>query len=560
MLTMFSSRHEPNSLAQTEKLCCNGVMKHKLPVGIQDFVGIREDGCYYVDKTALIHTLVNGSGKTFFLSRPRRFGKSLLCSTLGALFDGRRELFAASAAQPALAIDSLEWDWKKHPVIRIDLSPGNYERGVNELLATINTALGLCARKYGVALEGDTISAQFMRLINTLREKAGEKVVVIIDEYDKPLLSTIDEPALHKEMRSTLKGFYSVLKATDGDLRFTFLTGVTKFSHVSVFSDLNHITDISLEPRYAELCGITQEELERNFADEISEIIQNKGTKRETYLMEVKQFYNGYRFSRKPLTVYNPYGLLKHFYSGGEFLPFWFESGTPTFLIKLIENQHINILDLGKQTVRYADLGKYDVETMQAVPVLYQSGYLTINEYNSEEDVFSLDYPNAEVRASFAESLAEKYLRVPDENLSAFIINFISAIYKGNVDYMMNALKPLIASIPHDLITKNENENYYQTVIHLVFTMMGLQCRSEVRIADGRIDTLLETSKFVYCFEFKLEGSAQTALAQIDSKDYLLPWRGRGKKLFKVGVNFDREKRNISEWKVEIKEKASDND
>jgi hypothetical protein len=207
---------------------------------------------------------------------------------------------------------------------------------------------------------------------------------------------------------------------------------------------------------------------------------------------------------------------------------------------------------LGKQTARYADFGKYDVETMQAVPVLYQSGYLTISGYNNEESIFTLDYPNAEVRASFAESLTEKYLRVPDQNLSAFIVNFMAAIYKGKVDDMMNALKPFMVSIPYDLITKNENENYYQTVIHLVFTMMGLQCRSEVRTADGRIDTLVETSNFVYCFEFKLDGTAQAALNQIDSKDYLLPWQDSGKKLIKVGVNFDREKRNIGEWQVRV--------
>ncbi|MDR3334372.1 MAG: AAA family ATPase [Treponema sp.] len=407
-------------------------MKRRLPLGIQDFAKIREGGYCYVDKTARIHDLLTGSGSQFFLSRPRRFGKSLLCSTLGVIFEGKRELFSG------LAIDSLDWEWKKRPVIRFDLNPGDYVRGINELFATINMALDLCAEKYGVPCEGETISAQFTRLIYKLWEKFGEKVVVVIDEYDKPLLSTIDHKELHETMRSALKGFYSVLKSSDAYLEFVFLTGVTKFAQVSVFSDLNHLTDLSLDPPYSDLCGITQEELEQDFAPEIDEIIQNGTRDRERYLAELKRFYNGYRFSRKPVTVYNPFGLLNHFDKGGDFLPYWFETGTPAFLIKLIEKQNIDIVNLGKLTVRYDDFRKYDGENMEAVPVLYQSGYLTIAGYNEERNIFSLDYPNEEVRGSFAESLIEKYLRVPGQNLHAFIVRFSNAIYDGDVDGILN--------------------------------------------------------------------------------------------------------------------------
>jgi hypothetical protein len=519
-------------------------MKRRLPLGIQSFAKIREGNYVYVDKTARIYELIIGSLSQVFLSRPRRFGKSLLCSTLRALFEGRRELFNA------LAIDSADWEWKKHPVIHIDLNAGNYSNGVITLNEQVNVSLGFCEQDYEIAGTAEhEIAVRFRRLIKNLAGQSNEKVVVIIDEYDKPLLSTIDYPQLHTEMRDALKGFYSVLKSADEYLRFVFFTGVTKFSQVSIFSDLNQLADISLDPRYCDLCGITQEEMERDFGPEIDGIVREGGKDREEYIGKLKRFYNGYRFSKNPLTVYNPFGLLNHFDKGGEFSSYWYSSATPTFLIKLIENQHIDVLHLGEQTVHSSAFHKYDVETMEAVPVLYQSGYLTIVDYDDEQNSYALDFPNEEVRASFAESLVEKYLHVGGENLNSFIMRFLGSLIKGDVDGIMDALKPFFASIPYDLIANTEN--YYQTVIHLVFTMLGLQCRSEVRIAAGRIDTLVETKKFVYCFEFKLEGTAEEAIAQIDTKDYLLPWSGSGKKLFKIGVDFDKEKRNIGEYVFE---------
>jgi hypothetical protein len=290
--------------------------------------------------------------------------------------------------------------------------------------------------------------------------------------------------------------------------------------------------------------------MERDFAPEIDEIVCGGelyvGKDRAEYLAKLKRFYNGYRFSEKPLTVYNPFGLLNHFDQSGRFASYWYSSATPTFLIKLIENQHIDVLHLGEQTIPAIAFHKYDVETMEALPVLYQSGYLTIVDYDEEQNCYALDFPNDEVRCSFAESLVEKYLHVGGENLNTFIMRFLGSLVKGDVEGIMNALKSFFASIPYDLIANTEN--YYQTVIHLIFTMLGLQCRSEVRIAAGRIDTLVETKKNVYCFEFKLNGTAEDALKQIDSKEYLLPWQESGKKLFKVGVDFDKKKRNIGEY------------
>jgi hypothetical protein len=355
-------------------------------------------------------------------------------------------------------------------------------------------------------------------------------------------------------MRSALKAFYGVLKSYDEYLKFVFLTGVTKFAQVSVFSDLNNLKDISLEPRYGDLCGITQEELERDFSEEIQQVLQTNKLDRQTYLVALKRFYNGYRFSKNPLTVYNPFGLLNHFDNSGSFESYWYATGTPTFLIKLIEEQKIDVLNLEHESVMAENFYQFNSNTMEAVPVLYQSGYLTIVDYEDEWHEFTLNYPNEEVRASFAQSLITQYINTPDSTVRSLASTLPKALQKGDIDAAMNALIPFFAAIPYDLTIRNEK--YYQTVVHLVFRMLGLYCQSEVKIAAGRIDSLVETKNFVYCFEFKLHGAngsagtADAALAQIDSKEYLLPWQGSGKTLVKVGVAFDCEKRNIGEWKT----------
>jgi len=494
-----------------------------------------------VDKTAHIHRLISGSEGAFFLSRPRRFGKSLLCSTLEAVFEGKRELFTG------LSLDSLEWEWEKHPVIRLDLNAGVYSNGVEALYSALSRELKREARKLEVILDEDGCINQLASLIEKSCEKTSQKAVVIIDEYDKPMLSTIDEPEIHKQIRAELKGFYGVLKSYDKYLKFVFLTGVTKFAHVSIFSDLNHLTDLTLDPHYADICGITQEELEHCFDPEITSILERTEKDRVEYLDELRRFYNGYRFSKKQLKVYNPFGLLKHFGSG-EFASYWYETGTPTFLVKLIAAQKLNIINLGNMQVGDRDFRKFDIETMRAEPLLYQSGYLTVKDHDDESNLYTLDFPNIEVRSCFANSLLEQYLQTSDETAGGLNVCLLQALLKGNVEEAVNALRRFFAVIPYDII--KDTENYYQTAVHLIFTMLGFNCRSEVRIASGRIDTLVETKNFVYCFEFKLNGSAEEALAQIDTKEYLLPWEGSGKKLFKVGISFDHDKRNIGEWKA----------
>jgi hypothetical protein len=512
--------------------------KRRLPLGVQTFSKLRELDCVYVDKTEHIYRLVTETTAPVFLTRPRRFGKSLLCSTLAALFEGRRALFAG------LAIDSLDWEWKEHPVIHIDLNPANYLDGMTELLATINTTFEDCESKYGVTGTSTTVADRFRRLIQNIARKFNEKAVVIIDEYDKPLLDTINGGVLHEELKNMLRGFYGVLKSCDRYLRFVFLTGVTKFSQVSIFSQLNNLKDISLNPAYCDICGVTQAEMEKYFSPEIRRITAENGLDRRDYLDKLKRFYNGYRFSKKDVTVYNPFGLLNHFDNDGDFEAYWFATGTPSFLIKLIDTQKIDILRMEKTKVSAVNFQKFDAENMDALAVLYQSGYLSITGYDGDSGVYFLDYPNEEVRSAFAKSLLDYFSGVPENQYAQNDAAF--ALSNGDVDGAMNALRTIFASIPYGIHLKDER--YYHTITHLVFRMLGLFSLSEIQTAEGRIDTLVETNRYVYCFEFKLNGSAGEALAQIERKEYLLPWHGSGKKLFKVGVSFDYEKRNIKEW------------
>jgi hypothetical protein len=427
---------------------------------------------------------------------------------------------------------------------------------VERLDALLHNALFEIAKSAGLSLRGSFLEGQFGNLIKDMAEQTGQKTVVIIDEYDKPLLSTIDKPGVHEEIRNALKAFYGVFKSSDAFLRLVFLTGVTKFSQVSVFSDLNNLTDISLNPDFCDLCGITQGELEANFRSEIDQVAREKNIGKAGYLARLKQFYNGYRFSKKEETVYNPFGLLNHFFNHGDLETYWFSTGTPAFLIKLIRQQNINILDMEKSALTLAALQEFNVDNMDALAVLYQSGYLTIAGYDEEFNKYTLDYPNEEVRSAFAGALLEEYIHASARDVNTLAVKLPKALAKGDIEGAMNMLPPLFASIPYDIQLKDER--YYQTVVHLVFRMMGLYCRSEVRIAAGRIDTLVETKEAVYCFEFKLNGTAEEALKQIDSKKYLLPWRGSGKHLVKVGVSFDYEKRNIGEWRAVTEQVKAD--
>ncbi|MDR1830638.1 MAG: ATP-binding protein [Candidatus Fibromonas sp.] len=513
----------------------------QLPTGRQVFENIRKEKLLYVDKTALLYNLITQGRTQFFLSRPRRFGKTLLCYTLKSIFEGKKELFKG------LAISKTKWKWEKYPVIKLDMSDGAYGEGISGCKEAVMKQLFYSAQNLGIEFSGETSSSAFKSLILDSAKKYGKPAVVIIDEYDNPLLSVIDKKEAFNDVRIFLRDFYKVVKANENDLRFTFITGITKFAQVSVFSALNNLTDMTLDPEYSTLLGITQEELEKDFADYIEKWAKEYGGKKK-YIEKLKDSYNGYRFTENPQTVYNPFCLLKHFDSG-KFQKFWFETATPSYLINLLDSQKIDILNIKDFSVATDDFKKYDSDNMDAVPVLYQSGYLTVKDYDKESDSYILGYPNKEVESAFASELATKYLKVPGSEKSSFAANVTKWLYVGEPEKIIaDGFIPFMASIPYSITIPKEK--YFQTIFHIIFNIFGFQCRSEVQIATGRIDSILETPKFVYCFEFKLKGTAAEALKQIDSREYLTPWKGKGKTLFKIGVSFDHKKRKIKEWKI----------
>ncbi|MDR3108684.1 MAG: ATP-binding protein [Planctomycetaceae bacterium] len=515
----------------------------KLPFGIQNFEKLRNLNCLYVDKTKQIYDMITNNSGVVFLARPRRFGKSLICSAIGAVFDNKRELFKG------LYIDASDWEWETYPVIRIDLNAGNYYDGQIALYSTIDCALKSCSRQYGIPLEGSSSSEKFSTLIECLYTKFSKPVVVIIDEYDKPLLSTIDKPEICEQLRTALKGFYGVLKTSDQYLKFVFLTGVTKFSQVSVFSDLNQVNDISFDEDYADICGITQEELEQNFEPFFDAAMKENELDREGYLGKLKLFYNGYRFTDKPIKVYNPFGLINHFTKKYKFQSFWYNTGTPAFLMKLLSEQKIDLVNLEKIEVGVNEFVNFSIDKLDALPILYQTGYLTIINFNKDENFYTFDYPNLEVKTAFADSLMKDYFGCRGTEQSSFVAKVPRLLRAGDIDEVMEHIQSFLAGIPYDLAIANER--YYQTVIHVLFRMLGFDTDSEIRIAKGRLDTKVETKNNVYCFEFKLNGTAQDAINQINTKDYLTPWLKSGKKLFKIGVKFDCEERNVTDWIIE---------
>jgi hypothetical protein len=408
------------------------------------------------------------------------------------------------------------------------------------------------AKDRGIELPLADCARQFGHLLRQCCEQAGERVVVVIDEYDRPWLHWIHKPEVCTEVRDRLRDFYGVLKSCTDYLRFVFITGVTKFSHVSIFSGLNHLTDLSFDKDFAEVCGFSQAEVERDFAPEIEEVCRCAGLSKAQYLEKLRTFYNGYRFSKKPTTVYNPFGLLHHFRTRGEFEEYWYSTGTPTFLAKLLADGRIPTVDNQRKSVSLKDFGTFEIDNIDPLPLLYQTGYLTITDYDTVSRRYTLDFPNGEVRSSFYEALLVQHVTLRGGSVYRLDTALFGALAAGNIEVAMDALEEFVGAIPYDITIKSER--YYHTLVHLIFSLIGLRCRSEVRIAKGRIDTVVEMDKHVYLFEFKIDKSAEEALAQINSKKYALPWRGTGKKVFKVGVNINTSERNIDGWKFETVE------
>ena len=517
-----------------------------LPLGVQDFKKLRDGNYLYIDKTALIHTLTH-TNTAVFLSRPRRFGKSLLLSTLKYYFQGKRELFRG------LAIEVQEQDWTEYPVLYFDFNGQNYTYAAG-LDDVIENHLAPWEKEYGCERIAKTPAVRFENVIRAASEKTGKRVVVLVDEYDKPLLETMTvHPEIEEANRAAFKGVFGVLKKMDAYLKFYMFTGVTKFSKVSIFSDLNQLSDISLNPAYNNLCGISQGELEKAFPAYIQQLSAASLCTERECLAELKRLYDGYHFSATGEGMYNPYSLLHCFAESG-FGSYWFESGTPTFLINKLKSSGFDVRRFTEETkISESALKDYRPENLDPTPLFYQSGYLTIKGWNPRQRSYKLGFPNAEVKYGFLNSLAPTYLHIEDK-LTPFDIDLLDdAVEAGDTDGMRNWFTALFALLPYPAGADAESvtEQNFQNVIFMALTMMGKYARTEVHGAKGRADCILETADYVYVFEFKRDVSAAEALRQIEEQGYARAYAADTRKLFKIGVSFSSAERNITEWSVQ---------
>jgi hypothetical protein len=512
-----------------------------LPIGVQNFEKLRRDGYLYVDKTALMYRLAH-EGCYYFLSRPRRFGKSMLISTLHAYFAGQKDLFEG------LAIEQLEREWTVHPVLHLDLNM--IKKGDDQALnSLLNDALCEWEERYGTRPSENTFSLRFRGVIRRAFQQTGQPVVILVDEYDKPLLQTIDNEALQEDYRSTLKDFYGVLKTEDKSICFALLTGVTKFSKVSVFSDLNNLEDISMSAVYASLCGITDEELDTQFVPYVQRLADALGQAYHEVREELRLRYDGYHFSEDSIGIYNPFSLLNTF-KKNVFNNYWFETGTPSYLVYLLQKYHYNLEHMASVECDSDALNSIDPQSKSPIPVIYQSGYLTIKDFDPEFALYTLGFPNREVEDGFLKFLLPYYSSIDNTQSTSYITRFVKEIRAGQTDAFLKRLSILFADTPYELV--KDLENHYQNVLFIVTKLLGFYVRAEYHTSEGRIDLLLQTADFTYVMEFKLDGTAEEALRQIEEKHYAQPFEGDAhRKLVKVGVNFSSVTRDIERWVVE---------
>lgn len=511
------------------------------PIGIQNFEKIRTDGYFYIDKTALIYQMVK-TGSYYLLSRPRRFGKSLLISTLEAYFLGKKELFEG------LAMEKLEKDWITYPIFHMDLNTEKYDTR-ESLDSILNFTLEKWEQQYGTAPSETTFALRFRGLIERAYKQTGQRVVILIDEYDKPMLQAIGNEELQKEFRNTMKAFYSVLKTMDGCIQFAFLTGVTKFGKVSVFSDLNNLDDISMRNQYIDICGVSEKELHDDLEIELHELADIKGVSYHEICDKLREYYDGYHFTHNSIGIYNPFSLLNTF-KYKEFGSYWFETGTPTYLVELLKKHHYDLRRMAHEETSISVLNSIDSASDNPIPVIYQSGYLTIKGYDEEFGIYSLGFPNREVEEGFIKFLLPFYANTNAVESEFEIQKFVREIRIGDYDSFFRRLRSFFADTPYELI--RDLELHYQNVLFIVFKLVGFYVKAEYHTSEGRIDLVLQTDKFVYVIEFKLDGTAEDALRQINEKHYALPFEAGGnRRLFKIGVNFNAKMRNIEKWIVE---------
>ncbi len=511
----------------------------KYPIGEQSFQALREEGYLYVDKTRFIEKIVNG-GKYYFLGRPRRFGKSLFLSTLKCFFQGKRELFAG------LYVDSMPWEWDEYPVLHLDVNIGDYT-SPEALDTLLINRLEEWERRYPVNTIAGNVETRFYNVIRAAHHHTGRKVVVLVDEYDKPLVHNLDALPQFERVREKLGALYANFKSCADHLRLVFLTGVSRFAKLSVFSGLNNLQDISFQNDYSDICGISERELRDNFKDGISALSERYGLSCEEICRELKIRYDGYRFSSEGEEIYNPFSLLQVM-SCKEFGSYWVESGQAGILRRQLIRFDVNLKKLLHTRCGQEALKGYDLDNPRPVALLYQTGYLTIKSYDRANGIYTLGLPNREVEEGFLNYLLPSYANLQDDDAKVFVLEMLHEFRNGDVEGIMTRLQAMFAKVPYDMAMDRE-QNVHNALLILML-LIGLDVRTEYRTSQGRIDLFVCTEKFYYILELKLDGTAKEALRQIEDKRYALPFSTDGRQIIEIGVNFSRESRTITDWEV----------
>ena len=516
--------------------------------GIADFEKVRQNNRIYVDKTDLVYQMTHESDFVF-LSRPRRFGKSLLCSTLKYYFQGRKDLFEG------LAIAELEKDWKQYPVLHLDMSACKNQPNTNEITRALENALKEYEELYGRDETETSPGKRFMGIIKRAHKMTGLKAVVILDEYDAPMLDYLNKPEELAKVRQIMQEFYQTVKICDADEQFVFITGITKFSQLSIFSTLNNLRNISMEPQYSAICGITKSELTNYFDEDVQSLTERYRCTKEEMYGKLKQQYDGYHFCDGSEDLYNPFSLTNVFTSK-MLSNYWFGSGTPTFLFEEMRRFNTNLLDLPQLQVPSTQFDAPTEGMTSALPLLYQAGYLTIKGYDIDSDLYTLDFPNAEVKVGFMDNFMSRMMGIPNGNPQGFAGIFYASLLKHDIEAAMRAMQSYFSTIPYlefgekelDEITKYEA--YYEVLTFVVFSVINWRTYTQVKAARGRTDLVVFMNDATYVMELKMHGTAEDALAQINSKDYAIPYQAEGKPVVKIGIAFSKETKTVSDWKI----------
>ncbi|MDR0939374.1 MAG: ATP-binding protein [Mediterranea sp.] len=508
------------------------------PIGIQDFEQLRTRKYLYVDKTDLVYQMAN-TNQIYFLGRPRRFGKSLLLSTLKAYFEGKRHLFEG------LAMEGLEKEWIQYPVLHLSFARTRYT-SVRNMELLLNKVLVQWEKTYGCVDANETFGGRFENIIHQAYEQTGQPVVILIDEYDSPLLDSSGDKALREDLRDITREFFSPLKDNTEILRFLFITGITKFSQMSIFSELNSLQNISLWEQYSGICGITERELLANFKPDIEALARRNKETFEEACAHLERMYDGYHFSEESEGVYNPFSLI-NVLASQRYDSFWYSTGTPTFLIDLLRERNMPLMDM-EGCKAMPDAFDQSTDTLtDPIPVLYQSGYLTIKDFKN--GIYALGYPNEEVRYGFLRSLLPTVLGYSKIESDMSLIAMKEALDTGDIDACLTRLRAFVASIPYE--KKSDNESRFETIFYIIFTLMGQLTRTQVKTASGRVDAIVTNTRYVYLFELKVDSTPEEALAQINQKGYAIPYETDGRTVVKVGINYDRQTRGITGWTMD---------